>query len=94
MSVAALWFGKILGNPFRQEGAGVLDETELLVDLQGCGILAHDFQMQGANSSRARGFFHEFQRLPSPAASAIFLEQVEFVDEGIAAEPFQAVAKA
>src|ERR1035441_6161694 len=50
--------------------------------------------MQRANPRRPRGFLQKRHRLPTPAAPAILLAQIELVDERIAAQPFEAVANA
>jgi hypothetical protein len=49
--------------------------------------------MQRANPRRPRRVFHKFHRGAPPAAPAILFPKIEFVDERIPPQPFQAVTE-
>ena len=69
-------------------------EAQLTVEIHGSRILPHHFQVKRGDFELAGGVLQESHGLASPASGAIIGEQKEFVNEGIAAQPFQAVAEA
>ena len=69
-------------------------EAQFAVKGQRGRVLVHHFQMKRSHVERAGGVFEESHGLASPAPAAIFGAQVELVDEGVAAQPFEAVAEA
>src|ERR1035437_10264899 len=94
VSVPSLRLGEILRNPFRQERALVFCEPQLLVHLESRRVLPHHFEMEGADSHRSRFPLHKFHRRATPSPPAIFLQQIELVNERIPVQPLQAVSKA
>src|ERR1700693_3866442 len=50
--------------------------------------------MQRAKPRRPRFLLHELHRLPTPAAPAILLQQIQLINERIPPQPLQAVSKA
>src|SRR5580692_7789227 len=69
-------------------------ETQLAVQMPGGGVSVDNFEMEGVHTEFAGSIFEERHRLLAPAAAAVVFAEEEFVDEGIAAQPFEAVSKA
>src|SRR3974390_3047798 len=68
--------------------------SNALVKAEGpLGSLAHS-QVQSGNPKRARLVFQKSHCPPSPTAVTISLDEIKFVHEGIASEPFEAIAEA
>jgi hypothetical protein len=86
--------GKVRGDPLREKRAVMPDESNALVKVDGPAVSLDHSQVQGANPEFARLVFQKGHRSPPPAAVTICLNEIDFVNEGIAAEPLEAVAEA
>jgi hypothetical protein len=68
-------------------------EAQLTINPVSRFVRASDFQVNGVDAKGTSGIFHECHSRTSPAASTICFSKIEFVDEGIAAKSFKAVAQ-
>jgi len=71
----------------------MLAESNAFIKLEGSAISFDHSQVQGANPEFSGGVFQKSHCPPPPAAATTCLDEIKFVDEGIAAEPFEAVAE-
>src|SRR5579864_7000031 len=69
-------------------------ETQLAVEMPGGGVSVDNFEMEGVHTEFAGSIFEEGHRLLTPAAGAVVFAEEKFINESIAAQPFEAVSVA
>src|SRR6202040_2922579 len=80
-------------DPLRHQMVTPVLVSEFRVELLRCRVVPGHFEMDSVHSKRTGGFLDEIHGAAPPSLTAMTFEQKEFVNEGIAAQQFQAVAE-